>query len=312
MATTRHANCTPSETFSLERVRYFPRMLLTPDDLIAEQEHFRSKFRRYLRLLHGWGVVCGAEIFPAESEYSVNSSPGYILGPYGNEIVVWKEILYDIRTDLECGCPAVSATGGDAADPWCSDVIRRMSPNQTYYIAIRHQEMETRAVHSQPQNGDCGPRHCEPSRLLDCFVVKTLTELPAAPPQTSHPDCPPCPDEPWVVLAAITLDADGRVLPIENHPARKSVSNIADPLRAVFMQPGTIPANSTLPIDFDYLANDVHKLRMVDVVPDNDGVPLSWTYQHHKVQDRLFHYQFQLTNHSPNAIASYTIRIMEL
>ena len=47
-----------------ERPRYFPRQLITADDLTLEQEYFRNKLRLHNRLLHGWGVVCGAQVYP--------------------------------------------------------------------------------------------------------------------------------------------------------------------------------------------------------------------------------------------------------
>src|SRR5947209_10205738 len=53
---------TPS---TLERVHFFPRQLLTADDMDAEQHYFRQKLRRHTRFLHGWGVVCGCEVKPA-------------------------------------------------------------------------------------------------------------------------------------------------------------------------------------------------------------------------------------------------------
>jgi len=44
-------------------VNYFPRQLLTADDMTADQQYFLNKLRRHNRYLHGWGVVCGLEIF---------------------------------------------------------------------------------------------------------------------------------------------------------------------------------------------------------------------------------------------------------
>ena len=90
--------CLPSEMFSMERVRYFTRQLITPDDLTLEQEYFRNKLRRHNRFLHGWGVVCGCIVRPAYNPSSgtndpwmVRISPGYVLGPYGDEILVERE-----------------------------------------------------------------------------------------------------------------------------------------------------------------------------------------------------------------------------
>ncbi len=43
----------------LERVHYFPRQLITANDMTAEQDYFRQKQRRHNRFLHGsrGGVV---------------------------------------------------------------------------------------------------------------------------------------------------------------------------------------------------------------------------------------------------------------
>src|SRR6266545_4007546 len=44
----------------LERPRYFPRQLITPDEPTLEAAYFRDRLRRHNIYLHGWGVVCGA------------------------------------------------------------------------------------------------------------------------------------------------------------------------------------------------------------------------------------------------------------
>ena len=82
--------CAGIATSGLERLRYFPRQLLTADDMRAEQEYFREKQRRHNRLLHGWGVVCGLEVvLDAETgPLAVCVCPGYALGPFGDEIYV--------------------------------------------------------------------------------------------------------------------------------------------------------------------------------------------------------------------------------
>src|SRR2546427_4104106 len=74
---------TCGEPSGLERLRYFPRQLLTADDMRAEQEYVREKRRRHNRLLHGWGVVCGLEVVldPQAGPRAVSICPGYALGP---------------------------------------------------------------------------------------------------------------------------------------------------------------------------------------------------------------------------------------
>ena len=41
------------------------------------------------------------------------------------------------------------------------------------------------------------------------------------------PACPPCPDDPWVVLAQVDLDADGEVLGLDNCSVRRQVISFA-------------------------------------------------------------------------------------
>ena len=80
------------DTTIAELPRYYPRQLITPDDLTLEQNYFRDRMRRHNRLLHGWGVVCGALVCPGAvttdtngvvslSPWQVQVQPGYILGP---------------------------------------------------------------------------------------------------------------------------------------------------------------------------------------------------------------------------------------
>jgi hypothetical protein len=45
-----------------ERPRYYARQLITSDDLTLEQDYFRNRMRLHNRMLHGWGVVCGAQV----------------------------------------------------------------------------------------------------------------------------------------------------------------------------------------------------------------------------------------------------------
>jgi len=88
------------ERSTLERPRFFPRQLITPDDLTLGQDYLRNKIRRINRYLHGWGVVCGARVVqPAKAQaWKVVIQTGYILGPFGDEIVLDREICFDLRT----------------------------------------------------------------------------------------------------------------------------------------------------------------------------------------------------------------------
>jgi hypothetical protein len=68
-----------------------------------------------------------------------------------------------------------------------------------------------------PPGCGCDEEPCEFSRICDSFEVQCLPQLPPSPPPGPTLcdivqggqiiPCPPCPDDPWVVLALVTLAA---------------------------------------------------------------------------------------------------------
>lgn len=221
---------------AIERPRFFPRQLVTPDDLTLGQDYLRNKIRRINRYLHGWGVVCGTRVDASTKPWKVIVHPGYILGPYGDEIVVERDLCFDLRTR----CLAVTA--GDACDeivdPLCPDrTVEPRKANQPYYVAVRYKEVPSRPVRVQPAGCGCDESSCEYSRWRDGYEICVLDECPAThrtPPDlagltrpTGIPDCPACPTDPWVVLAAVTTDEQGRVTRIDNCGCRRMVLTLA-------------------------------------------------------------------------------------
>jgi hypothetical protein len=110
---------------------------------------------------------------------------------------------------------------------------------QTYYIAVKYKEIETRPVRAHPVGCSCDQVHCESSRILDSFMVKALTELPQShigdPPEIEaviygERNCSPCPMEPWVVLAKVTPDNSGEIsqCDIDNCSFRRWVLSFAN------------------------------------------------------------------------------------
>jgi hypothetical protein len=253
----------------LERPRYFPRQLITPADLNLEAAYFRAKLRRHNRLLHGWGVVCGARVCTVNPPsggvlpWQVMVTPGYVLGPYGDEIVIAAERTVDLRSSGAsgiCGDIVEGAISGEQRDPWCSDVMidRRQSP---LWIAVRYTEMKTRPVRTQPAGCGCDDESCEFSRWCDGYEISFLDCCPRSqlgqngsttgrqsmPTASASPyrnaavtgqseggawrpllECPECPIDPWVVLARIEFETDGRITVIDNCDCRRLVISHAN------------------------------------------------------------------------------------
>jgi hypothetical protein len=214
MAAIDQAPCVCGDTPNIERVRYFPRQLLTADDMLAEQEYFRQRQRRFNRFVLGWGVVCGLEVKPdpdnPRDPFALLVCPGYALGPWGDEIYVDASVRFNLQRCFAASMdPCEPRTG--APLPTAGAV--------TKYLAIKYAECPSRPVRTTPYGCGCDETQCDYSRIRDGFALECLADLPS-----SHkaplpllcqnvregkvltcPPCPPCPKEPWLVLATLNI-----------------------------------------------------------------------------------------------------------
>lgn len=236
-------NCRTAGSAGLERTRFFPRQLITPDDLTQDQRYFREKARRHNRMLHGWGVVCGLYVRQGKDPCEVIVEPGYALGPYGDEIVVEQDITVDLCHEDPEG-NAVSPCG--ESDIWCSDVRSERTPGEPLYLAIRYAECHARPVRVMPGGCGCDEGDCEYSRIRDSYAIKVLRSLPSSYDPMPDPSaaevlrcgdvenfrrtCPTCPEEPWVILATIQVGPDGDIGDdrIDNFTLRRYVATFAE------------------------------------------------------------------------------------
>jgi hypothetical protein len=237
-----------------ERPRYFPRQLVTAEDLMLEQYYFRNRMRLHNRLLHGWGVVCGLQVAPVPKKdgsgglepWMVKVCRGYALGPYGDDIIVPCDKEIPLRQDSVSGISVEPCE--TVGDVWCADVWLDRSQESRLYLAIKYAEVPTRPMRAQPAGCGCDDTACEFSRLQDGYVIKVLTSAeyrPLAldltkvpdwrrlfelkllsPPNEGDPNpvCWPCPEQPWVVLACVHIGSDGKISAIDNCGPRRLVA----------------------------------------------------------------------------------------
>ena len=224
----------------LERTRFFPRQLVTPEDLTQDQHYFREKIRRHNRMLHGWGVVCGARVAMGDSACEVIVEPGYILGPYGDEITIDRKVTVDVcHEDLDGNA---TSPCGPPSDPWCSDIAVERPAGTTLFLAVRYAECQSRPVRGGGCGCGCDETECEYSRIGESFVIRVLRKLPSSYPAVMTPPdfktlfarpkggrpCPPCPTDPWVILADITMGARETIGTIDCFAHRRYVLSAAE------------------------------------------------------------------------------------
>lgn len=215
---------------ALERVRYYPRQLMTAEDMQAEQEYFVERLRRHNRLFHGWGILCGLAVKPAATTarpWQVTICPGDACSAMGDEVHVSASVSFDLARAtgpedddcVPCPCPPGPPMGS------------KESAEAVYHLAIRYLCRPARPVRTAHAGCGCGENNCETSRFRDDFQLALLTELPVPYDAKSVEDesawleslkysltdkgslfglltrpCGPASPGPWVILASVTGD----------------------------------------------------------------------------------------------------------
>jgi hypothetical protein len=258
----------------LVRSRYFPRQLVTAADLNADQTYFRELVRRHNRYLHGCGVVCGLEVLLDEDDEGhpqIVVTLGHAISPQGDDIHVPEQQSIPMDDIDECIGPG---------------------QEQRLYIVLRYVETPLCPVPTLP--GPCTPTAGQQfSRLQADFELVCMAELPLgcgeappcgdltcellrdAPPQESQCAIAACPSygaDPWVVLAALDLDANGAVSAIDYGVRRRvlSVQFLVEALRCLLPRITAIsPSSGTqgtrmLALVFGERLMDTHTVRFED------------------------------------------------
>lgn len=213
-----------------ERPCYFPGQMISDVELTLNTDYTLNKLRQHNRLLHGWGVVCGAVVCPIpEMPWQIKITPGYILGPYGDTISISDAHTVDIRGS---GSGGVTDDPLSHDDPWCSDVLKEPE-NGCLYVAVKYHSFKVRPVRVQPPGCGCDENRCEYSRIRDGYEIGFLPKCPES--HQNPPDfdeqvgrgqisaCPPVADDPWVVLAKVFVDDQGTIADVDNLSCRRMV-----------------------------------------------------------------------------------------
>ena len=108
----------------MKRVHYYTGMLLSAEDLQAEQDYQREKCRLHNRCLHGYGVACGLAVSVWKG--SVRVSPGVALSCTGDEIVVSNTI--PLRPEIAEELPQLKVL---SVAPMLAEAIRRIHLNMS-------------------------------------------------------------------------------------------------------------------------------------------------------------------------------------
>jgi hypothetical protein len=225
----------------IQRPRYYARQLVTPTELNLEASYFLDRLRRHNRLLHGWGVICGALVCRVADAgggaqpWKVKITPGDLIDPYGNAIAILAERIVDLRS----GGVVVGAQdpAGELSDPWCADVWTEPTAG-TVWVAVKYHQSMARPVRIPPVGCSCDDSTCEYSRWCDGYQVGLLDQCPPShmgdPPPLDNldgadqiPVCLPEPDDPWVVLASVDVDDDGQITAIDNCRCRRMIVTLA-------------------------------------------------------------------------------------
>lgn len=240
--------CDPGQ---LQHPRYFAGQLMTPIELTLEHEYLRDKLRRHNRLMHGWGVVFGAKVQCVTDSsgnlvpWKVKITPGYVLGPYGDEIVISNDASFALNSE---GMTGISGDPRSAmTDPWCS-IVEVKPKNGVLYVAVKYKEVMSRPVKTPMRGAGCGDSGCEYTRMCDGYEFGVLDTCPDShkSPRTLNSSqglndqglndlmegklqsTLDCPDSPWVVLAEVNINDSGKITSIDDCICRRIVPSFAN------------------------------------------------------------------------------------
>jgi len=183
---------------------------LTASALELELAYFRQRIRRHLRVIHGWGIICGLNVVPNAhlGGWNLFICPGYGIGPCGDEVFLLKALPFNLRDYL-----------------WM-----RPANSESDRVWISIEGNPDSLVIDSARAGDCGcgcKQDCHCGCRCGCGGSQTVSTQVStqfsivvswtSPPtllrpsfdlcSSDVPPCPPCPDVCALPLASLALPA---------------------------------------------------------------------------------------------------------
>ena len=188
---------------ALARPDWQPGAEFTAADLRLDQRYKQQRIRRHLRLVHGWGVVCGLTVVAAGENWYLFVCPGYGIGPCGDEIVVLTPYRFNVHDYLW-----TRPQGGNVGN--------------IVWIAIEAIE-SPEGVAAPPCGCGCNPCNCSQTseqavRIADGFRIVVSWTPPILYQGNfdvcsgGNPVCPPCPETCALTLARVSLPRSNRAI----------------------------------------------------------------------------------------------------
>jgi hypothetical protein len=189
------------------RTRYFPRMVVAPEDLTRDQMYQINKRRHWTLLLHGWGIVRGglrlSRDDSAAGDPLLRVSAGDAITRAGEDITLGSDVRID--PTAEDGHGNARVFDGEYATPDGGFTRSDRRDGVMYLVAVRPATIPARYVRAPFGPRPDGSGRCEVSVSREVGTFRLVADRSAD--ELSA--------EGWVVLGAVIFSgADGlEILP---------------------------------------------------------------------------------------------------
>lgn len=171
----KDSKCSVCATNPFERNNYFFGKQFTVRDLLQEQSYFNDKRHLINRMVLGWGVVCGLNVYWDRKKRKLVVEPGMALDCCGHEIIVCerKELSFD-KNDDDC----------------CLD--EKQWPQGKFVLCLEYHECHAEPIDLPPAGCDEKGKQ-EYNRIREQYKLRLKSWDEACPKEP--PDYIACPDD---------------------------------------------------------------------------------------------------------------------